>query len=80
MFSNGKFKNVVADEIENHQVKPSDSHRKEYSLLPKKGEPNFVEVVSIQIFIIYIVGRYFNHLIKNVKNRFCEKSKTSSSN
>lgn len=37
MFSNGKFKNVVADETETYQIKPGDSYRKEYSLLPMKG-------------------------------------------
>lgn len=37
MFSNGKFKNVVADEFEAYQVKPGETYRKDYSLLPTKG-------------------------------------------
>lgn len=37
MFSNGKFKNVVADINENHQIKPNETHRKDYKLIPKKG-------------------------------------------
>lgn len=38
MFSNGKFKNVVADVFESNQIKPAESYRKEYSLLPLKGK------------------------------------------
>lgn len=38
MFSNGKFKNVVAEINENHQIKPGETHRKVYSLLPVKGK------------------------------------------
>ncbi|KAG4072017.1 hypothetical protein HA402_010954 [Bradysia odoriphaga] len=37
MFSNGKFKNVVADINENHEIRPGELHRKVYSLLPIKG-------------------------------------------
>lgn len=37
MFSNGKFKNVVADVNESYQIKAGESYRKEYSLLPLKG-------------------------------------------
>lgn len=43
MFSNGKFKNVVADVYESYQIKPNESYRKEYALLPIKGE-NFNEI------------------------------------
>lgn len=38
MFSNGKFKNVVADVYESYQIKAGESYRKEYSLLPLKGK------------------------------------------
>lgn len=38
MFSNGKFKNVVADVNESYQIKPGESYRKVYSLLPIKGK------------------------------------------
>lgn len=37
MFSNGKFKNVVADVNESYQIKAGESYRKEYTLLPLKG-------------------------------------------
>lgn len=37
MFSNGKFKNVVAEINENHLIKPNENRRKVYSLLPMKG-------------------------------------------
>lgn len=40
MFSNGKFKNVVADVNESYQIKAGESYRKEYSLLPLKGKKN----------------------------------------
>lgn len=42
MFSNGKFKNVVADINESHQIKPSETHRKVYNLLPVKGEQSII--------------------------------------
>lgn len=42
MFSNGKFKNVVADVNESYQIKAGDSYRKEYTLLPLKGKKNIV--------------------------------------
>lgn len=38
MFSNGKFKNVVADVYESYQIKAGESYRKEYTLLPLKGK------------------------------------------
>lgn len=38
MFSNGKFKNVVADVYESYQIKAGESYRKEYTLLPVKGK------------------------------------------
>lgn len=38
MFSNGKFKNVVADVIETYQIKPGETYRKDYLLLPTKGK------------------------------------------
>lgn len=38
MFSNGKFKNVVADINESHEIRPGELHRKVYSLLPIKGK------------------------------------------
>lgn len=38
MFSNGKFKNVVADVNESYQIKAGESYRKEYKLLPLKGK------------------------------------------
>ncbi|XP_055382924.1 uncharacterized protein LOC129613050 [Condylostylus longicornis] len=37
MFSNGKFKNVVADVNENHQIKPNESYSCIYNLIPIKG-------------------------------------------
>lgn len=37
MFSNGKFKNVVAEELETYQIKPGETYRKDYTLLPTKG-------------------------------------------
>lgn len=41
MFSNGKFKNVVADIHETNQIKPNETHRNDYVLLPLKGNRNF---------------------------------------
>lgn len=38
MFSNGKFKNVVADVNESYQIKPGERHHKTYALLPIRGK------------------------------------------
>lgn len=38
MFSNGKFKNVVADVVDSFQIKPGESYLKEYLLMPLKGK------------------------------------------
>lgn len=54
MFSNGKFKNVVAEVLENHQIKPGETHRKDYLLLPLKGE-------STDRYNIF--GIYDNHMV-----------------
>lgn len=38
MFSNGKFKNVVADILEANQIAPGESLNKIYEMLPLRGE------------------------------------------
>lgn len=43
MFSNGKFKNVVADVNESYQIKAGESYRKEYKLLPLKGKEKLIQ-------------------------------------
>lgn len=52
MFSNGKFKNVVADINESHEIRPGELHRKVYSLLPIKGN-DFVVCRQIVSFILF---------------------------
>lgn len=49
MFSNGKFKNVVAEFNESYQIKPNESYRKEYSLVPMKGNKKNESSKKIQI-------------------------------
>lgn len=56
MFSNGKFKNVVADINETYQIKPGETHRREYSLLPLKGK--------IKTINLYADNRLANLTIK----------------
>lgn len=51
MFSNGKFKNVVADINESYQIKPGETHRHEYSLLPVKGKQRTHSTLSFSTLL-----------------------------
>lgn len=63
MFSNGKFKNVVADVNESYQIKPSETYRKEYTLLPTKGETVLMRFFSF--FFIFLAAEIRNCLLTN---------------
>lgn len=50
MFSNGKFKNIVAEVDVSKQIGPGDSLKGIYSLLPVRGKKQYVNQESVFIF------------------------------
>lgn len=61
MFSNGKFKNVVAEINESLLIKPGEHHRKIYSLLPIRGTKS-LKSIKLPNYIIQRIRRSHEEL------------------